>query len=41
MTTLRFRMRGMDCAEETAALRDEVGPVVGGADRLAFDVRQG
>jgi len=41
MTVLRFRMTGMDCAEETAALRDEVGPVVGGADRLAFDVLEG
>jgi Zn2+/Cd2+-exporting ATPase len=41
MSVLRFRMTGMDCAEETAALRDEVGPVVGGADRLAFDVLEG
>jgi Cd2+/Zn2+-exporting ATPase len=31
----------MDCAEEVAVLRQAVGPVVGGADRLAFDVLNG
>lgn len=36
-----FRIRGMDCGEEVAALRAEVGPVVGGADRLAFDILNG
>ncbi|MFO0802684.1 MAG: heavy metal translocating P-type ATPase [Gemmataceae bacterium] len=28
----------MDCAEEVAALKREVGPIVGGEDRLGFDV---
>jgi Cd2+/Zn2+-exporting ATPase len=28
----------MDCAEEVAILKREVGPLVGGADRLAFDL---
>ncbi|MBZ5640687.1 MAG: cadmium-translocating P-type ATPase, partial [Acidobacteriia bacterium] len=28
----------MDCADEVAALKREVGPVVGGDDRLAFDL---
>lgn len=27
---LEFRVHGMDCAEEIAILRREVGPVVGG-----------
>jgi Cd2+/Zn2+-exporting ATPase len=31
----------MDCAEEVAVLKQAVGPVVGGADRLAFDVLNG
>ena len=36
-----FRVSGLDCAEEIAVLRREVGPVVGGADHLAFDVLNG
>ncbi|MFZ5790662.1 MAG: heavy metal translocating P-type ATPase [Pseudomonadota bacterium] len=36
-----FKVRGMDCAEEVSVLRRAVGPVVGGADRLAFDVLNG
>jgi Cd2+/Zn2+-exporting ATPase len=31
----------MDCAEEVASLRREVGPVVGGESNLAFDVLNG
>jgi Cd2+/Zn2+-exporting ATPase len=31
----------LDCAEEVAVLRREVGPLVGGAERLAFDVLGG
>jgi Cd2+/Zn2+-exporting ATPase len=31
----------MDCAEEVAVLKRAVGPLVGGADRLAFDVLNG
>lgn len=34
-------MRGLDCAEEVAVLRQAVGPLVGGSDRLAFDVLNG
>ncbi len=36
-----FKVQGMDCAEEVSVLRQAVGPVVGGADRLAFDVLNG
>lgn len=35
---LHFRIAGMDCMEEVAALRQAVGPVVGGDDRLSFDI---
>lgn len=35
-----FRIHGMDCAEEIAALKSEVGPVVG-EDKLAFDLLNG
>ena len=33
-----FRVSGLDCAEEVAILNRVVGPAVGGADHLAFDV---
>jgi len=36
-----FRIRGMDCAEECAILRTVVGPVIGGADKLSFDILRG
>jgi Cd2+/Zn2+-exporting ATPase len=36
-----FRITGLDCAEEVAVLKREVGPVVGGEERLAFDVLNG
>ena len=36
-----FRIRGMDCAEEVAALERAVGPVAGGAENLRFDVLRG
>ena len=36
-----YKVQGMDCAEEVAVLRQAVGPVVGGADLLAFDVLNG
>ncbi len=36
-----FRIRGMDCAEEVAVLKDVLGPMVGGADHLSFDVLNG
>ena len=35
---LEFRMHGMDCAEEVSLLKDELGPLVGGVDRLSFDL---
>ena len=40
-TDLLFRIHGMDCAEEVAVLKREVGPAVGGAERLSFDVLNG
>lgn len=36
--TRQFKIRGMDCAEEVAILKREVGPLVGGEDRLSFDI---
>ena len=38
---LHFKIHGMDCAEEVAVLKREVGPLVGGEDRLSFDVLNG
>jgi Cd2+/Zn2+-exporting ATPase len=35
---LQFRITGMDCAEEVSILKREVGPLVGGEDRLSFDI---
>jgi Cd2+/Zn2+-exporting ATPase len=40
-SALRLKIHGLDCAEEVAALRREVGPVVGGEDRLSFDLLGG
>ncbi|MEW4462149.1 heavy metal translocating P-type ATPase, partial [Roseibium algicola] len=36
-----FQVDGLDCAEEVAILNRVVGPVVGGAEHLAFDVING
>lgn len=36
-----FQVHGMDCGDEVAALKREVGPVVGGEDKLAFDLVNG
>ena len=36
-----FKVRGLDCAEEIAVLRREVGPLVGGGENLVFDVLTG
>lgn len=41
MAQRAFKIRGMDCAEEVAALKQTVGPVVGGEDRLSFDLLSG
>lgn len=38
---MSFRVHGMDCAEEIAILKRELGPLVGGEDRLSFDVLNG
>ncbi len=35
---LVFKIHGMDCAEEIAVLKREVGPLVGGEGNLAFDL---
>ncbi|NOZ79772.1 MAG: cation-translocating P-type ATPase [Acidobacteria bacterium] len=37
----RFVVRGLDCSEEVEALRRTVGPLVGGAERLVFDLMAG
>jgi len=34
-------VHGLDCAEEVRALQAAVGPLVGGEDRLAFDILNG
>jgi Cd2+/Zn2+-exporting ATPase len=36
-----FRVAGLDCAEEIATLRREVGPLVGGEAQLGFDLLRG
>ena len=41
MSKLEFKIRGMDCAEEVTALKRQVGPVVGGEDRLDFNLLAG
>lgn len=41
MKKLRFKIAGMDCAEEVAVLKREVGPVVGGEEMLSFDILRG
>ena len=38
MQSRAYRVHGLDCAEEVTSLRREVGPVVGGADNLQFDL---
>lgn len=36
-----FQVHGLDCAEEVAILRRELGPLVGGDAKLSFDVLNG
>ena len=36
-----FQVSGLDCAEEVAILNKVVGPKIGGAEHLAFDVING
>jgi Cd2+/Zn2+-exporting ATPase len=38
---MQFRIAGMDCAEEVTVLRREIGPLVGGEERLSFDILNG
>lgn len=38
---LEFRIHGMDCAEEVAILKRQLGPVVGGEEKLSFDILNG
>ena len=37
-TKMQFKIRGMDCAEEIAILKRELGPLAGGEERLGFDL---
>ncbi len=39
--SLCFKIHGMDCAEEVAVLKREVGLLVGGEERLSFDILNG
>jgi len=41
MKKLVLKIRGLDCMEEVLVLRKEVGPLVGGEDRLSFDILSG
>jgi Cd2+/Zn2+-exporting ATPase len=41
MSQQTFKIRGMDCAEEVATLKRALGPIVGGDDRLTFDLING
>jgi Cd2+/Zn2+-exporting ATPase len=41
MEKMVFRIRGMCCAQEIGALKDRVGPLVGGELNLAFDLLAG
>jgi len=35
---LQLKVRGLDCAEEVAILKREIGPIVGGEEHLTFDI---
>lgn len=41
MQVMAFRVEGMDCAEEVAILKKELGPLVEGEERIAFDLLHG
>ncbi|MBS1852835.1 MAG: cadmium-translocating P-type ATPase [Acidobacteria bacterium] len=41
MKKLEFKIRGMDCAEEIATLKRELGPMVGDEGNLSFDLLRG
>jgi len=35
---MTFKIEGLDCVEEVTILKSEIGPLVGGDDKLVFDV---
>ena len=37
----QFKIEGLDCAEEVAVLKRELGPIVGGEGHLSFDLLNG
>lgn len=36
-----LKIQGMDCAEEVAVLKHQLGPLVGGEEQLTFDILNG
>jgi Cd2+/Zn2+-exporting ATPase len=38
---LQFRVKGLDCQNEVRQLKNAVGPLVGGEERLSFDTKTG
>ena len=38
---LEFRIHGMDCADEVAILKREIGPLLGSEERLRFEILRG
>jgi len=41
LSGMTFKIEGLDCAEEVSTLKSAIGPLVGGSDKLAFDVLNG
>lgn len=39
--SISFKIHGMDCADEVALLKTEVGPLAGGEDNLSFNIIEG
>jgi len=35
---MHFHIQGLDCPEEVAILKRQLSPLVGGEDRLSFDI---
>lgn len=40
-TGMTFKIEGLDCVEEVSILKSGIGPLVGGSDKLVFDVING
>jgi len=40
-SSMTFKIDGLDCAEEVAVLKSAIGPLMGGSDKLAFDILNG